>query len=882
MALMNETPLTPMPWRQRLLFAAVLAAIAAALFHQSFKPEMVLFSSDGPLGMIAGRQFALPEGFSGMWSDSNWLGTSMGTPAPSYTFILYWLLGPLGTAKFLAPLSVFALGLAATFCFRVFGCRPMICLLAGIAAELNSNFFSNACWGVGTRCTALAAAFLALAAIWSSRSGPLHVRLVKLILAGLATGLSVMEGADNGMIFSLFIAAFAFYVPLIGEGSPAKKILQSGAATAVVTIFAVFIAYQTVQSLVGTQIKGIVGMEQTAESKERRWVGATLWSLPKIEILRVIIPGVFGYRQDTPGGGEYWGGVGSDPGIAEMQKLLKSGDPQKQQEALGYLQNAQWRSSGAGEYAGILVVLIAAWAVARSFSRQAQTYSATEKKLIWFWAAMCFVGVIMAWGRHAPFYQLFYALPYMSTIRNPMKFMHPAHMTLMILFAYGLQGLWREYLEKTSATAAKIPWDKFWKYACFAIVALAAVGWLVYAAQKPSTSGNETDLVRYMKANAIGGASSAEEVARFSIREVGIFVLVLGLSVAAVLAIQAGKFRGPRAIGAGVLLGAILVLDLARANSPWIQYFDYQARYATNPVFDLLKEKSWEHRVTAPPFRLNEAYANFQNVYRGEWMQHQFQFFNIQMLDVVHEGGRSNIEKETYVKQFNANIARYWQLTNTRFIFGVPGLVEALNRDLDPVQRSFQQRLAFSLYRKPGATAISVETNAAGPFALVEYTGALPRAKLYSQWQVNTNDLAALGTLGSTNFQPDAEVILAEEIPASTATAGTPGGTAEYTGYDPKKFTIKTSSPAPGVLLVNDRHHPDWKVTIDGQPAKLLRANFIMRAVQVPAGQHEVVWRYQPSLKAFYISMSAILLGALLCISLPFLTRVPATDARRK
>jgi uncharacterized membrane protein YfhO len=84
------------------------------------------------------------------------------------------------------------------------------------------------------------------------------------------------------------------------------------------------------------------------------------------------------------------------------------------------------------------------------------------------------------------------------------------------------------------------------------------------------------------------------------------------------------------------------------------------------------------------------------------------------------------------------------------------------------------------------------------------------------------------------------------------------------------------------VLLVNDRHHPDWKVTIDGQPAKLLRANFIMRAVQVPAGQHEVVWRYQPNLKAFYISMSAILLGALLCISLPFLTRVPATDARRK
>jgi len=870
-----------MPWRLRLLFAAVLAVIAAALFHTSFKPEMVVFSSDGPLGIAASRQLAFPTGFTGTWFDSNWLGSGGGPNAPQSTWVFLWLLGPVGFAKFLPALQIFLLGLAATFCSRTFGFRPMVCLLAGLAAELNSNFFSNACWGVGTRCTSLAAAFLAIAAIWSSRSGPWQARLVKLILGGLATGLSVMEGSDNGMIFSLFIAAFAFYVPLIGEGSPAKKILHSGTAVAVVTVFALFIAFQTVQSLVGTQIKGIVGMEQTAESKDKRWVGATLWSLPKREMLRVIIPGVFGYRMDTPEGGEYWGGVGSDPGIAEMQKLLKSGDPQTQQQAASYLQQAQWRSSGAGEYAGVLVFLVAAWAVARSFSRRAQTYSVTEKKLIWFWAAMAFVGMLLAWGRFAPFYQLFYALPYMSTIRNPMKFMHPVHMILMILFAYGLQGLSREYLEKASATVAKIPWDKFWKYACLTAVALAAVGWLVYAAQKPSTTGNETDLVRYMKANAIGNAASPEDVARFSIREVGIFVLVLGLSVAAVLAIQSGRFRGPRAVGAGVLLGAILVLDLARANAPWIQHFDYQARYASNPVFDLLKEKGWEHRVTAPPFRLNEAYGGFAGVYRGEWMQHQFQYYNIQSLDVVHDGGRSNIEKDTYVSQFNANLARYWKLTNTRFLFGVPGLVDALNRDLDPVNKSFRQRLAFSLYRKPGATAISVETNAAGPFALIEFGGALPRAKLYSQWRVMTNDQAALTTLASTNFQPEAEVILAEEIPAAAAGVTT-GGTAEYTAYAPKQFTIKTASAAPGVLLVNDRYNADWKITIDGQPAKLLRANSMMRAVQVPAGPHEVVWRYQPGLQAFYISLSAILLGVLLCLALPFLTRVPATHARRK
>lgn len=867
-----------MSWRLRLIFAGVLAAIVAVLFHQSFTPEMVLFSSDGPLGMAASRQLQFPEGLTGMWFDSNWLGTGAGPAAPQLTWLVLWLLGPVGFAKFLAPIQVFALGLAATFCFRVFGFRPMVCLLAGVAAELNSNFFSNACWGVGTRCTALAATFLAIAAIWSSRKD--HTWL-KLVLAGFATGLAVMEGADNGMIFSLFIAAFAFFVALLGEGSPLKRVLRGGITVAVVAAFAMFIAYQTVQSLVSTQIKGIVGMEQTAESKEKRWVGATLWSLPKIELLRVIIPGVFGYRMDTPEGGEYWGGVGSDPAIDELQEKLASGDPQVRQQAAMQLQYAQWRSSGAGEYAGVLVVLIAAWAVARSFSRRAQTYSDIEKKVIWFWAAMGFIAVLFAWGRHAPFYQLFYALPYMSTIRNPMKFMHATHMTIMILFAFGLQGLAREYLDKAQSTVAALKWDKLWKFATIAVVALAALGWLMYSAQKPATAGNDTELLRYMKTHAIGGQSSPEDVARFSIREVGIFVLVLAISVAAVLAIQAGMFRGPRAVWAGVVLGVILVGDLARANAPWIQYFDYKSRYATNPLFEILRKDSHLHRLTTPPFQLNEAYSTLQNVTRGEWMQHQFQFYNIQTLDVVHEGGRPSAEKELYTSKFSSNIARYWKLTNTRYLLGVPGLNEALNRDLDPVNKSFRQRLAFTLFRKPGSTAIGVETNATGPFALIEYGDALPRAALYSQWRVMTNDMAALNTIASPEFKPESEVIVADPIPGPPA-SNVATGTVEYTSYEPKHLTMKTSSQVPGVLLLNDRYHPDWDVTIDGKPAEVLRANFIMRAVQVPAGQHEIVWRYQPNLNAFYVSLAAMILAAACCVTLAVLTRKQHVASARK
>ena len=871
---MNETPLVPMSWRDRIGMVAMLCLVVAILFYQSFKPELVLFSSDGPLGILAAKDFALPGSFCGIWIDSNWLGASLGVAAPNFTSLLWWLLGALGTAKFLAPIFVLVAGLAAAFCARVLGFRPMVCLLVGIAAELNSNFFSNACWGVGTRGSALAAAFLAIAAIWSSRRGQTWL---KLVLAGFATGMSVMEGADNGMLFSLYIAAFAFYVALIGDGSWARKIIRGVAMVTVLAVFAFFIAFVSVKSLIGTQITGKADMEQNVESKERRWAGATMWSLPKAEILRVIIPGLFGYRMDTPDGGEYWGGVGSDPQIAEIQKQLNNPDPQVQQQAANYLRQTQWRSSGAGEYAGVLVVLIAAWAFARTFSRKSQTYSSLEKKVIWFWAAMGVVGVIFAWGRFAPFYQFFYALPYMSTIRNPMKFMHPAHMTLLILFAYGLQGMVREYLSETklarpgsspapAAPVVDLKWEKLWKYSTLGAVALAAVGWLLYSSTK-------SDLVKWMGENAIGSAAPAAEVAKFSIREAGIFALVLAISVGAVLALQSGMFRGRRALGAGVLLGLILFGDLARANAPWLQYYDYRSRYGSNPVLDHLADKRWEHRVTIAPFQGNKQLDFLQRYYQAEWLQHQFQYYNVQTLDVPNEGGRVSGEKMTYLGYVGTNIVRKWQLTNTRYILGVTGMADGLNQQLDPQRKRFRDALSFTFNQKPGTSFYVLETNQVGPFALIEFTGALPRAKVYSQWQVSTNQTSTLATLANPAFNPEAVVLVNEEIPAATVAAVDGSNTVDYLSYESKHFVQRISAATPGLLLVNDHYDPAWKVTVDGQPGKVLRCNFLMRGVQVPAGQHTVEWHYRPDLKVAGISWSAFALALLLCGVVTVITR---------
>ena len=179
---------------------AMLLVILGILFAKSFQPEQVLFANDGPLGAAMAAYADLPQGFSGVWIDLNWLGSNGGTSAVTPTNLIRWWLGDLNYAKFYSPVCLLLLGLSAWLFFRQARFRPMVCILGALAATLNSNIFSNVCWGLGTRALCVAAVFGALAGIESSRRG---MAWAKLPLAGLSLGMAITEGADNGAIFSL-------------------------------------------------------------------------------------------------------------------------------------------------------------------------------------------------------------------------------------------------------------------------------------------------------------------------------------------------------------------------------------------------------------------------------------------------------------------------------------------------------------------------------------------------------------------------------------------------------------------------------------------------------------------------------------------------------
>ncbi len=902
------------------VFPLLLAVILAALFAKSFLPDYVHFSNDGPLGQVNAADGRMPSVLTGIWDDLNDIGSSGGAAAPNITAILYWIVGPIGYSKFFQPLCLFILGLGAWMFFRQLKLSPLAATLGGLAAALNSSYFGNACWGTASAQIAMGMTFLALALVManSDETRPV-VRWSRFALAGLAVGFSVMEGADNGAIFSLFVAAFVVFKSFFEDHAPALiKVERSIGRVVVIAIFAALIAAQTITSLVGTYIVGKAGMNQSsgpADSLEH-WDWATQWSLPKKETLGVFVPGLFGYRMDTPKdmtdflqshyvGGEYWGGMGRAP---EVDRAMDSGKPVPTGPA-------DWMRFGyAGYYCGILVAVVAFFAMAQSLRRSNSIFPLDQRRLIWFWSVAMLAALLVSWGRFGPFngfpFSLLYKLPGASFVRNPAKLMAVFNLAMIINFGLGIDALCRQYLQvqagKVNSRFAQLKtwwaggkgFDRNWTLCSLAALVLGVLAWMIYWSQKEH-------LVAYLQQVGFSDPAAAEQIASFSVGQVGWFLLFFTAAVILVILVIAGFFSGKWARVAGLLLGVLLVADLGRADLPWIIHWNYMQKYdidpadptkskSTNPIINLLGDKPYEHRVSILPFdapqqlRDYDGYFGDSGIYRIEWMQHHFPYYNIQCSDVI-QSSRVDSDLAAYdqamvpdgTQQGVYLLLRRWQLSNTSYLFGPAGFLDVLNQQLDPQQHRFQFAQRFDIVPKPGVDQITeLEQMTAvlakdGDLALYKFTGALPRARLYSHWQVSTNAGETLKTLAAPNFDPEKTVLVPAPMPDSPASDSSDKdtGTVDFKSYAPKDIVLAAQAKAPSVLLLNDKFDPDWRVLVDGKPADLFRANFIMRGVFVPTGAHTVEFTFSRPHKPLYVTEMALGIGIALCGLLFITTR---------
>jgi hypothetical protein len=78
-------------------------------------------------------------------------------------------------------------------------------------------------------------------------------------------------------------------------------------------------------------------------------------------------------------------------------------------------------------------------------------------------------------------------------------------------------------------------------------------------------------------------------------------------------------------------------------------------------------------------------------------------------------------------------------------------------------------------------------------------------------------------------------------------TSADPASTIRLTDYDSDFVTYAVDAKKDELALFSEVYYPNgWRITIDGQPAEMLRANYTLRALPIPAGQHTVEFRFDP------------------------------------
>src|SRR5262249_48336981 len=147
-------------------------------------------------------------------------------------------------------------------------------------------------------------------------------------------------------------------------------------------------------------------------------------------------------------------------------------------------------------------------------------------------------------------------------------------------------------------------------------------------------------------------------------------------------------------------------------------------------------------------------------------------------------------------------------------------------------------------------------------YVVYQNDNVLPRAFIVSRAEPLPERSAVLQTLKATDFR---KTVLLEDYdpPARREDRPSARHKVHIQRYESNRVELEVSGNTAGYLVLTDVWYPGWECTVDGEPVRVYRANYAFRAVEVPAGKHEVIFHFEP---ASYRRGRLVSLGALAVI----------------
>ena len=132
-----------------------------------------------------------------------------------------------------------------------------------------------------------------------------------------------------------------------------------------------------------------------------------------------------------------------------------------------------------------------------------------------------------------------------------------------------------------------------------------------------------------------------------------------------------------------------------------------------------------------------------------------------------------------------------------------------------------------------------------------EARGVIPNRSAYGNaWFVRdvknvnspTEELKAI-----TEVDPRHTAVIDQSKFKATVTAYDSAATITVKEMTPPKITYESSSSTAGLAVFSEIYYPKgWSATIDGKDAPILRADYVLRALEIPAGKHTIEFVFRP------------------------------------
>jgi hypothetical protein len=156
---------------------------------------------------------------------------------------------------------------------------------------------------------------------------------------------------------------------------------------------------------------------------------------------------------------------------------------------------------------------------------------------------------------------------------------------------------------------------------------------------------------------------------------------------------------------------------------------------------------------------------------------------------------------------------------------------------------------------------------AQGAMSLAFNPTMLPRASVFFRARTIQDDSLLKRYMLSKDFDYHKEVVLEKPLRNALPSDSSLGPVdALVTHYENNAFEVATQSSHNGILLLSEVYYPAWRATVDGKPVETYRADYCLRAIEIPAGRHTVACRYAS--KAFGTGLIISLATLMVCFGI--------------